>query len=279
MWERVTEAADQHNQPGVFTAFIGFEWTSQPNGTNMHRNVVYRDGKELADQVVPISSYDSDDPERLWAWMQDYHEKTGGRLLAIPHGGNLSNGLMFDDTTLSGKALTEDYARRRMEYEPLYEITQIKGDGEAHPLLSSNDEFADYGTWDKGSFGPEPKTPDMLPKEYARSAWKRGLAYEARLGSNPFKFCVLGSTDAHTGLSTSAENNFFGKVCPGNRDSHPALDHLRRQGLQRGASRGCSRLAAGARLHQPDLVHAEGITPRLIACEAALEAAFTSSCE
>ena len=212
MWQRVTKAAERHNQPGAFTAFIGFEWTSQPNGTNMHRNVIYRDGKDLADQVVPISSYDTDDPEKLWAWMQDYEDKTGGKLLAIPHGGNLSNGLMFDDTTLSGKALTEDYAKRRMAYEPLYEITQIKGDGEAHPLLSAEDEFADYGTWDKGSFGPEPKTPEMLPKEYARSAWKRGLAYEAKLGANPFKFGVLGSTDAHTGLSTAAENNFFGKV-------------------------------------------------------------------
>ena len=210
MWQRVTEAAERHNQPGAFTAFIGFEWTSQPNGTNMHRNVIYRDGKDLADQVVPISSYDTDDPEKLWAWMQDYEDKTGGKLLAIPHGGNLSNGLMFDDTTLSGKALTEDYAKRRMAYEPLYEITQIKGDGEAHPLLASNDEFADYGTWDKGSFGPEPKTPDMLPKEYARSAWKRGLAYDAKLGANPFKFGVIGSTDAHTGLSTAAEDNFFG---------------------------------------------------------------------
>jgi hypothetical protein len=212
MWERVTEAAERHNQPGAFTAFIGFEWTSQPNGTNMHRNVIYRDGKDLADQVVPIGSYDSDDPEELWAWMQDYEDKTGGKLLAILHGGNLCNGLMFDDTTLSGKALTEDYAKRRMAYEPLYEITQIKGDGEAHPLVSAEDEFADYGTRDKGSFGPEPKTPDMLPKEYGRSASKRGLAYEAKLGASPFKFGVIGSTEAHTGLSTAAESNFFGKV-------------------------------------------------------------------
>jgi hypothetical protein len=119
---------------------------------------------------------------------------------------------MFDDITLSGEPLTADYAERRMQYEPLYEITQMKGDGEAHPMLSPNDEFADYGTWDKGSFGPEPKTPDMLPKEYARSALKRGLQYEAELGTNPFKFGVVGSTDAHTGLSTAVENNFFGKV-------------------------------------------------------------------
>ncbi|MCK2184134.1 DUF3604 domain-containing protein [Halomonas getboli] len=212
MWERVTEAAEQHNQPGTFTSFIGFEWTSQPNGSNMHRNVIYRDGKDRADQIVPISSYDTDDPEVLWQWMADYEEQTGGRMLAIPHGGNLSNGLMFDDITLSGEPLSGDYAERRMRYEPLYEITQIKGDGEAHPMLSAEDEFADYGTWDKGSFGPEPKTPEMLPKEYARNALMRGLAYDAELGVNPFKFGVVGSTDAHTGLSTAEEDNFFGKV-------------------------------------------------------------------
>jgi hypothetical protein len=144
--------------------------------------------------------------------MATYEAETGGRLLAIPHNGNLSNGLMFDDATLSGEPLSADYAERRMRWEPLYEITQMKGDGEAHPMLSPTDEFADYGTWDKGSFGPEPKTPEMLPKEYARAAWKRGLAYEAALGVNPFKFGVVGSTDAHTGLSTAAEDNFFGKV-------------------------------------------------------------------
>ncbi|SDC75648.1 DUF3604 domain-containing protein [Ruegeria marina] len=212
MWEKATEAAERHNIPGAFTAFIGFEWTSQPNGSNMHRNLIYRDGKDLADRKVPISSYDSDDPEVLWDWMEDYETTTGGRMLAIPHGGNLSNGLMFDDITLSGEALTEAYAQRRMRYEPLYEITQMKGDGETHPMLSADDEFADYGTWDKGSFGPDPKTPDMLPREYARSAWLRGLDYEAALGVNPFKFGVVGSTDAHTGLSTAAEDNFFGKV-------------------------------------------------------------------
>ena len=212
MWERVTEAAERHDQPGAFTAFIGFEWTSQPDGSNMHRNVIYRDGKDLADQVVPISSYDTDDPEVFWQWMADYEELTGGRMLAIPHGGNLSNGLMFDDITLGGQPLAAAYAKRRMRYEPLYEITQMKGDGEAHPILSAEDEFADYGTWDKGSFGPDPKTPDMLPKEYARNAWMRGLAYEAKLGVNPFKFGVVGSTDAHTGLSTAEEDNFFGKV-------------------------------------------------------------------
>mgnify|MGYP001816765192 FL=1 len=214
MWERITEAAEKYNQPGVFTAFIGFEWTSSPGGNNLHRNVVFRDGKDDADRVLPFSNYDSTDPEDLWRWMATYEDRTGGRMLTIPHNGNLSNGLMFDDVRLNGDPLDRAYAERRMRREPIYEITQIKGDGEAHPLLSPDDEFADYGTWDKGSFGPEPKTADMLPREYAREALKRGLAYEAKLGVNPFKFGVVGSTDTHTALATTQEDNFFGKATP-----------------------------------------------------------------
>jgi hypothetical protein len=213
MWQRMTEAAEKHYNPGTFTALIGYEWTSSPAGNNLHRNVIFRDGKDRADQVVPFSAYDSMDPEDLWGWMEKYQSKTGGRLLAIAHNGNLSNGLMFDDVTMADKKpLDREYAERRMGFEPIYEVTQIKGDGEAHPALSPNDEFADYGTWDKGSFGPELKKPDMLPREYAREAWKRGLAYDEKLGSNPFKFGVIGSTDAHTGLATTQEDNFFGKI-------------------------------------------------------------------
>jgi len=223
MWERITEAAERHNAPGAFTALIGYEWTSGPNGNNLHRNIIFRDGKDLADQVVPFSAYDSEDPEDLWAWMADYEAVTGGRLLAIPHNGNLSNGLMFDDVTMSGEPLDTDYAERRMRWEPVYEITQIKGDGETHPMLSAEDEFADYGTWDKGSFGPEPKTPEMLPREYARAAWRRGMTYEAELGVNPFKFGVVGSTDSHTALSTAQEDNFFGKA----PETEPTADTVR----------------------------------------------------
>ena len=213
MWQRMTAAAEKHNQPGAFTALIGYEWTSSPQGNNLHRNVVFRDGKVKADQVVPFSSYDSLDPEDLWGWMESYEKKTGGRVLAIPHNGNLSNGLMFDDVTLTGKKpIDREYAKRRMQFEPIYEITQIKGDGETHPALSPNDEFSDYGTWDKGSFGAELKTPDMLPREYAREAWKRGLRFESTLGANAFKFGVVGSTDSHTGLATTQEDNFFGKA-------------------------------------------------------------------
>jgi len=214
VWERTTSYAEEYNQPGVFTALIGYEWTSSPGGNNLHRNVVFRGDKDQADVVLPFSNYDSTDPEDLWAWMAAYEEKTGDRLLAIPHNGNLSNGLMFDAVTLTGgKPLDRDYAERRMQWEPIYEVTQIKGDGETHPTLSPNDEFADYGTWDRGSFGAA-KDSDMIPREYAREALKRGLALEAEIGANPFKFGMVGSTDSHTGLATTQEDNFFGKATP-----------------------------------------------------------------
>jgi hypothetical protein len=213
MWKRITSAAEKYNEPGRFTAFIGFEWTSNPDGNNLHRNVIFRDGKDKADQIVPISAYDTTDPERLWTWMQDYEKKTGGKLLAIPHGSNLSNGLMFDDVTLTTKKpLDRDYAVRRMRWEPLYEVTQMKGDAETYPTLSTRDEFANFERWDRGSFGAQPKTPDMLPRESARETLKRGLAYESKLGVNPFKFGMVGSTDSHTSLATTQEDNFFGKV-------------------------------------------------------------------
>lgn len=212
-WERITAAAEKYNEPGRFTAIIGFEWTSGPEGNNLHRNVLFRDGKDKADQIIPLSYYDTGDPEDLWKWMADYEQKTGGKMLAIPHNGNLSNGLMFDDVTLTTKRpLDRNYAERRMRWEPIYETTQPKGDGETHPALSRNDEFANFERWDKGSFGPVLKTPDMLPREYTRETLKRGLAYEAKLGVNPFKFGLIGSTDMHTGLVTTTEDNFFGKV-------------------------------------------------------------------
>lgn len=211
MWERIINAVDEHNQPGVFTAFHGFEWTSSPDARNLHRNVIFRDGKDKAIQVLPLSNYDTTDPERLWDYLEDYEEKTGGRALAIPHGGNLSNGMMFSVETMSGKPIDADYAERRMQWEPIYEVTQIKGDGEAHPVLSPNDEFADYYNWDKGDFGFNAKTPDMLPGEYGRSALKIGLEQEAKLGANPFKFGMIGLTDSHTSLATTREENFFGK--------------------------------------------------------------------
>lgn len=223
-WKQITDFAEQYNEPGRFTAFIGFEWTSSPDGNNLHRNVIFRDGKDKADQITPISNYDTDDPEKLWQWMSNYEQKTGGKLLAIPHNGNLSNGLMFDDVTLtSRKPIDREYAERRMKWEPIYEVTQMKGDGETHPSLSPSDEFSNFERWDRGSFGPQPKTADMLPREYAREALKRGLAYEEKLGVNPFKFGLIGSTDSHTSLSTTQEDNFFGKVVP----LEPSADPIR----------------------------------------------------
>jgi len=213
VWANVVENADRENQPGVFTAFIGFEWTSHPNGNNMHRVVIFRDGADRAGQVLPFSQYDSVDAEDLWNYLEDYQEKTGGSVMSIPHNGNLSNGLMFDVKTYSGKKLTKAYADRRMQFERLVEVTQQKGDGEAHPLLSPDDAFADFETMDAGNLnGSSAKTPDMLPKEYARSALKEGLRQEKKLGSNPFKFGMIGSTDSHTAMPTTREENNFSKA-------------------------------------------------------------------
>ena len=225
MWQRLTQIAEDHNSPGQFTALIGYEWTSTPGGANLHRNVIFRDGKEKADSTNPMSVYDSEDPEDLWKWMSDYEQNSGGRVLAIAHGGNLSNGLMFDDVTFTSREpLDADYAERRSRWEPLYEITQMKGTGETHPMLSPRDEFAGFEIWDKGSFGGA-KDPDMIPREYSREAYKRGLAYEASLGANPFKFGVVGSTDTHTSLSSTTEDNFFGKIS----SVEPTADPIRFQ--------------------------------------------------
>jgi len=214
VWNRIVDSAERFNDPGVFTALHGFEWTSTPEANNLHRVVIFRDDAARVRDLVPFSNYDSSDPEDLWKWLQNYQHNTGGRVLAIAHNGNLSNGLMFDDKTLGGKPLTRDYAERRSFWEPLYEVTQIKGDGETHPSLSPNDEFADYWRWDKGNFGLYGKKPDMLPREYARQALMRGLKYEAKLGVNPFKFGMIGSTDSHTSLATTREENSFGKATP-----------------------------------------------------------------
>jgi len=231
-WNQIIDAVDKYNQPGVFTAFHGFEWTLTPNLRNLHRNVIFRDGADEARQVVPFSFFDAQDPEKLWDYMEAYEKKTGGRALAIPHGGNLSQGLMFAVEKMSGEPIDAAYARRRMHWEPLYEVTQIKGDGEAHPALSPNDEFADYYTWDKGDFGLNLKKPEMLPNEYARSALKIGLEQAEKLGVNPFKFGLVGSTDSHTSLATTREENFFGKFAGTEPGSKHRFDDLVSQDLR-----------------------------------------------
>lgn len=214
-WRQVLEAAERHNIPGQFSALIGYEWTSWPGGSNLHRVVVFRDDAETLGDFVPFSSFMSDDPEDLWAALGRYETASGGRVLAIPHNGNLSNGLLYDVKTLSGRPIDADYARRRARWEPIAEVTQIKGDGEAHPFLSPDDEFADYETWDMGNFAGVPKRDDMLQYEYARAALKSGLGLFGELGVNPFRFGMIGSTDSHTALATAEEDNFFGKHSAG----------------------------------------------------------------
>jgi hypothetical protein len=215
-WDTAIEAAEEFNDPGRFTAFIGYEWTSNAAGNNLHRVVVYRDGGGHASLVQPYTTLEpvgSPNPRDLWKWMQAYEDKTGGDLLAIGHNGNLSNGIMFpmrDPET--DRKFDRAYAETRMKWEPLYEVTQIKGDGEAHPFLSPNDEFADYETWDQGNLDLSGKKEnEMLQYEYARTALQVGLQLGKELGVNPYQFGMIGSTDSHTGLATAEEENFFGK--------------------------------------------------------------------
>ena len=233
LWEKVIDDAEMFNDPGRFTALIGFEWTSLIKGNNMHRVVIMRDGAVRARQVVPFTMtapQGSPDPRDLWKYMANYENKTDGEVLAIAHNGNLSNGIMFPlEAQWNGTEFDETYVTQRGKWEPLYEVTQIKGDGEAHPFLSPDDEFADYETWDIANLDASvAKTNDMLAGEYAREALKRGLAIENRLGTNPYKFGMIGATDSHTSLATAEEDNFFGKhsgyePSPG-RMSHPFME-------------------------------------------------------
>jgi hypothetical protein len=211
-WKKTIAIADKYNQPGKFTAMIGYEWTvNAGGGDNLHRNVILRDGADRAGQVLPLTTFQTMDPEKLWVWMADYEAKTGGRALAIPHNGNLSNGRMFEETTFTGGAMTQAYAEARQKWEPLMEVTQIKGQSESHPSLSPSDEFASWDLWDRGNLNGVGKTPGMYRTEYWREGLKSGLRLEGTLGANPFKYGANGATDTHTGLSTFEEDNFWGK--------------------------------------------------------------------
>jgi len=214
VWTEYTETAERYNEPGRFTALLGYEWTSVPGGNNLHRVVVFRDGKDRVDQVLPFSAFQSENPADLWGWLDRYQRKTGGRVLAIPHNGNLSNGRMFPMLDFAGQPLSRELAEARSRWEPVTEVTQIKGDSESHPFLSPNDEFAGYGDagWDNGNLSlQELSTPEMYAGEYAREALKRGLRLEQELGTNPYEFGMIGSTDSHTGLSTADDDNYFAK--------------------------------------------------------------------
>lgn len=223
IWEDVAQTADDYNDPGLFTAFTGYEWTSMIEGNNLHRVVVYKDSADKTAQLPPFSGQDSLDPRELWKALARYEQETGGEVLAIAHNGNLSNGMMFPDRSVDGRPIDRAYAELRARWEPIYEVSQVKGDGESHPTLSPADEFADFENWDWDNIGrTAEKTDDMLPHEYARSALKLGLAYERKLGVNPFKFGMIASTDGHNTISTTEEDNFFGKF----PESEPAPERM-----------------------------------------------------
>jgi hypothetical protein len=216
IWDDVINAAEKYNEPGAFTAFIGFEWTSLVEGANMHRNVIFRDNGDRARQVVPFTTQNpvgSTDPLVLYEYLENYEAKTNGAAIAFAHNGNLSNGIMFPvDAQYTGRKIDQFYVEQRAKWERMYEVTQIKGDGEAHPFLSPDDEFADYYNWDQGNLDlSEAKTDEMLAGEYSREALKNGLLLEAKFGTNPYKFGQIGATDSHTSLATTEEENFFGK--------------------------------------------------------------------
>ena len=251
IWEHVVDTAEDYNEPGRFTTLIGFEWTSLVAGNNLHRNVIFRDDADKVGLVVPYTTQapvGSTDPLDLYDYLEAYEAKTGGSALALAHNGNLSNGLMFPvDKQYTGRKINKEYVTKRARWERMYEVTQIKGDGEAHPLLSPDDEFADYETWDAGNLDlSEAKTPDMLATEYAREALKNGLMLEEKLGTNPYKFGQVGSTDSHTGLAAVGEDNFFGKHSGGepspDRMQHPFTETA--QGTFEGYQTAASGLAA-----------------------------------
>jgi predicted small lipoprotein YifL len=213
-WEQTIEAAEKYYAPGQFTTFIAYEWTvNSDGGDNLHRNVIFRDGAERAMQVRPLTTFETQDPEKLWEWMAQYEATTGGRVHAIPHNGNMSNGRMFEEQRFDGSPMTPEWASQREKYERLYEVSQIKGQSESHPFLSPGDEFAAWDLWDRGNLilNPKPGGDDDYQYEYWREALKKGVRLEDELGTNPFKYGANAATDTHTGLSTADEDNFFGK--------------------------------------------------------------------
>jgi len=218
-WEKTVDIMESYNEPGRFTAFIAYEWTSNgDNGQNLHRNVIFRDGPDKTRATPPLTTFVSaavgrkgTDPESLWAWLAEWEAKTGGKALAIPHNANMSNGWMFREARYDGAPLTAEWAAARARWEPLVEVYQYKGSGETHPSLSPTDEFASFELWDTADLAGNAKKPGDLGFEYARQALARGFALQARLGTNPFQFGMVSGTDTHTALMPVAEADYLGK--------------------------------------------------------------------
>ena len=251
-WEKTVDIMEKYNEPGKFTAFIAYEWTSNgDNGQNLHRNVIFRDNADKTRGTPPLTTFQSmvpgragTDPESLWKWLTDWEAKTGGQVLAIPHNGNMSNGWMFRETRYDGSPLTDTWAAARARWEPLLEIYQYKGLAEAHPSLSTTDEFINDGIWDTADLNGNAKKPGDIEHEYAREALKNGLRLQTQLGTNPFKFGMVGGTDTHNGLSTGAEeNNYFGKFATDEPSAHRWSDIYKKE--QAGLRRGWTLMAAG----------------------------------
>jgi len=210
-WHDIVETADRHNEPGKFTTLIGWEWSSIPVGSNLHRVVMSPNGGDAAKSYIPFGSDQSQYPQDLWNWLEKTGKESGSEFIAIPHNSNISNGYMFAETTLKGAPITAQYARTRMEWEPVAEITQIKGDSETNSQLSPDDEFADFENYPH-YITQTPMEYNPTAADFIRPALKTGLALEQSTGVNPFKFGLIGSTDSHTGLASAEESNFWGKL-------------------------------------------------------------------
>ena len=216
-WSEIVDMAERHNEPGKFSAFVGWEWSSIPTGANLHRVIISPNGAQQAKQYLPFGSDQSQYPEDLWAWLEKTAQQTGSEFLAIPHNSNVSKGYMFPEVTLRGQPITVEYARTRLKWEPVFEVTQIKGDSETHPLLSPNDEFAGFEKYNH-YLQNTAEEYRVSKGDFIRSGLLRGLEQENKLGINPFKLGMIGSTDSHTGLSSAEEDNFWGKYA---HDSTP----------------------------------------------------------
>ena len=218
-WGVEIEAAERNYVPGKFTTLFGWEWSSMPGGKNLHRVVISDANVEGAGRFIPYSNQESDRPEDLWDWLAGTRERTGVDFVAIPHNSNISGGLMFQMTDSDGEPISAQYARMRQTWEPLVEVTQLKGTSEVHPELAPNDEFAEFEIRRKLLIGT-PTPPDEA--DYARSALLRGLQIQRNTGVNPYKFGLIGSTDSHTGMSSVQESDFMGKLA----DDMPLSSHV-----------------------------------------------------